>query len=248
MSFKKKTVIITGAANGIGRSIALAFSQKGANVILADTDKKRGSELENIIRQQNGSAIFVETDISIPGLVTAMVQKTVTQFKKIDILINNAGISEFTPFFYLSVKGWDSVMNVNLRGAFLCSQAAAAEMQKNGGGTIINIASTRATMSEPGSEAYAASKGGMLALTHAMAASLASFKITVNAISPGWIHTGDYSALRDVDHEQHLSRRVGKPEDIARACLFLAHPDNNFITGENMVIDGGMTRKMIYEE
>jgi len=248
MSFKNKTAIITGAANGIGRSVARAFSKENAKVIIADVDWKNGSGLEKMIRQEGGSAIFVETDISDPGSVTAMVQKTVSLYGNIDILINNAGISTFTRFFDLSVSEWEKVINVNLRGAFLCSQSVAAVMKSHDGGAIINIASTRALMSEPGSEAYAASKGGLLALTHAMAASLAEYKITVNAISPGWIHTGDYTALRGIDHSQHLSQRVGKPEDIARACLFLAHPDNNFITGENLVIDGGMTRKMIYEE
>ncbi len=112
----------------------------------------------------------------------------------------------------------------------------------------MNIASTRAIMSEPNSEGYAATKGGIVAVTHALAASLSDDRITVNAISPGWIETGDYSNLRGADHEQHLSKRVGKPEDIARACLYLTSKENDFVTGVNLVIDGGMTRKMIYEE
>ena len=120
-------------------------------------------------------------------------------------------------------------------------------MKSNGGGVIINIASTRALMSEPDSEAYAASKGGIVALTHALAASLAPDRIRVNCISPGWIETGDYSQLREEDHHQHLSGRVGRPDDIARACLFLSSSENDFINGENIVIDGGMTRRMIYE-
>ena len=116
------------------------------------------------------------------------------------------------------------------------------------GGSILNIASTRAIMSEPNSESYAATKGGIVALTHALAASLSEEQITVNAISPGWIETRDYESLRKIDHEQHLSKRVGKPEDIARACLYLTAKENNFVTGINLVVDGGMTRKMIYEE
>jgi len=112
----------------------------------------------------------------------------------------------------------------------------------------VNIASTRAIMSEPNSEAYAASKGGIVALTHALAASFSEYRITVNAISPGWIETGDYSKLRKIDHEQHLSKRVGKPDDIARACLYLTAKENDFVTGVNLIVDGGMTRKMIYEE
>jgi NAD(P)-dependent dehydrogenase (short-subunit alcohol dehydrogenase family) len=248
MSYNKKSVIVTGAANGIGRAVAAAFSNAGASVAIADVDQQNGKNLEEKIKKENGSATFIKTDISDPDSISKMVRQTIAEFGKIDILINNAGISEFTPFFDLSLSGWEKVINVNLRGAFLCSQAAAAEMKSTGGGAVINIASTRALMSESGSEAYAASKGGLLALTHAMAASLAEFRIAVNAISPGWIHTGDISKLRDIDHSQHLSQRVGIPDDIARACLFLAHPDNNFITGENLIIDGGMTRKMIYEE
>ncbi|MNS89580.1 3-oxoacyl-[acyl-carrier-protein] reductase FabG [compost metagenome] len=115
-------------------------------------------------------------------------------------------------------------------------------------GSVVNISSTRATMSEPNSEAYAASKGAIISLSHAMAISLGKDGIKVNSISPGWIETGDYEALRPEDHQQHPAGRVGKPADIARACLYLTHPDNTFITGANLVIDGGMTRKMIYEE
>jgi NAD(P)-dependent dehydrogenase (short-subunit alcohol dehydrogenase family) len=116
------------------------------------------------------------------------------------------------------------------------------------GGFVINIASTRALMSEPDTEAYAASKGGILALTHAFAASLAPDRIRVNCISPGWIETGDYDAIKPDDHRQHFSGRVGKPEDVARACLFLSHAENDFINGINLILDGGMTHKMIYLE
>jgi len=120
--------------------------------------------------------------------------------------------------------------------------------KQESGGAIVNISSTRATMSEPNSEAYAATKGGIIAITHALSASLGKHQITVNAISPGWIETGDYSELRDIDHEQHLSGRVGKPSDVAKACLYLTDPQNDFVTGINLVVDGGMTHKMIYEQ
>ncbi|MNI76721.1 3-oxoacyl-[acyl-carrier-protein] reductase FabG [compost metagenome] len=115
------------------------------------------------------------------------------------------------------------------------------------GGSIINIASTRALMSEPNSEAYAASKGGIVSLSHALAVSLGQDHIRVNCISPGWIETGDYEGLRSIDHEQHPAGRVGKPADIVKACLYLTDPENDFVTGTEMIIDGGMTRKMIYE-
>ncbi len=247
MSFSGKTVIVTGASNGIGRAIATQFASKKARVIIADKDQDAGKDLDRRLNNAGGHALFIHTDVSKPYSVSEMVGKAVEETGYVDIIINNAGISEFQSLFEIEVTDWDRVLNTNLRGAFLCSREVARIMRTNGGGSIVNIASTRALMSEPGSEAYAASKGGLLALTHALSASLAKDRITVNAISPGWIHTGDYDRLRKIDHDQHLSRRVGKPDDIARACLFLCHPDNNFITGENLIIDGGMTRKMIYE-
>lgn len=247
MSFSEKTVIVTGAAKGIGRAIATAFSSEGAFVIIADIDETECKRLMKMITDRGESALFIHTDVSDPVSIADMVEKAAYRSGTIDILINNAGISEFRPFYEPDVSKWDRVLHTNLRSAYLCSQEAAKRMRYSGGGAIINIASTRALMSEPGSEAYAASKGGLLALTHAMAASLADDRITVNAISPGWVHTGNIKDLRKTDHMQHLSRRVGKPEDISRACLFLCHPENNFITGENLIIDGGMTRKMLYE-
>jgi len=120
-------------------------------------------------------------------------------------------------------------------------------MRDHGGGAIVNIASTRAFMSEPDSEAYAATKGGIVALTHALAASFSKDNIRVNCISPGWIKTGDYSQLKPSDHSQHFSGRVGKPEDVAEACIYFTKEGNDFINGANIIIDGGMTRKMIYE-
>ncbi len=244
--FKGRTVIVTGASNGIGRSVAMAFAAAGARAVIADTDEPAGEELARSLTGAGASATFIRTDVSDPDSIRRMIAETVSDNPRIDMLINNAGISVFKPFHELGVDEWDNVLNTNLRGAFLCSREASLHMSD--GGAIVNIASTRALMSEAGSEAYAASKGGLLALTHAMAVSLSGKKITVNAISPGWIHTGDYERLRDIDHSQHPCGRVGKPDDIARACLFLCHPDNDFITGEQLVIDGGMTRRMIYGE
>ncbi|MFU8860973.1 MAG: SDR family NAD(P)-dependent oxidoreductase [Cyclonatronaceae bacterium] len=248
MNDMKKTAIVTGAANGIGRAVATAFATNGYDVIIADIDTDNGKKLQDQLLNDGNEALFVECDISDPRSVTELVKSTVIRYGRIDVVINNAGVSEFIDPHKLTVTDWDRVLNTNLRGPFLLTREAAPVMKKNSGGAVVNIASTRALMSEKNAEAYAASKGGLLALTHAMAMSYADDQIRVNCISPGWIHTGDYSKLRDVDHSQHPSRRVGKPGDIARACLFLTHPDNSFINGENLVIDGGMTRKMIYEE
>lgn len=243
----EKTVIVTGSANGIGKGIATAFAEEEYNVVIADIDVENGNELQKKLEEKNFKAAFIECDVSNSDSITGLIHETVEMYGRIDILVNNAGISEFTPPEELTVEKWDLILNTNLRSSFLLTKAAAEEMKKQGGGSIVNIASTRALMSEPNSEAYAASKGGLLALTHAMALSYADDHINVNCISPGWIKTESYEELRDIDHKQHPSKRVGKPGDIARACLFLTRPDNDFINGENLVIDGGMTRKMIYE-
>jgi NAD(P)-dependent dehydrogenase (short-subunit alcohol dehydrogenase family) len=247
MSFKDKVVIVTGSGKGIGHSIALTYATAGARVILAEKDPEAGKDAEEMIKSAGGMVKYVKTDISDPEDIINMIGETVRLFGTIDILINNAGISKWVSPYDLTVEDWDAVLNTNLRGTFLCSRGVAGVMKENGGGFIVNIASTRAFMSEPASEAYAASKGGIVSLTHALAASFAGDHIRVNCISPGWIETGDYGKLRDQDHKQHLSGRVGKPEDIARACLYLTSPGNEFVTGANLVIDGGMTRKMIYE-
>ncbi|WP_100333944.1 SDR family NAD(P)-dependent oxidoreductase [Bacillus alkalisoli] len=249
MKFTEKVVIVTGGANGIGKEIATMYAENGANVVLADIDIEAGKSVKENILQNGGNVEFVLTDVSKEESVQQLFSHVHDKFSKVDILINNAGKSIFKPFFEMSLNEWDDVLSTNLRSVFLCSKEAARVMRKGGtGGSIVNIASTRAMMSEPNSEAYAASKGGMVAITHALAATLGEYGITVNAISPGWIETGEYDDLREKDHKQHFSGRVGKPADIARACLYLTSPENNFVTGTNLVVDGGMTRKMLYEE
>ena len=239
-----KNVLITGGAKGIGKAVAEAFTDKGDSVIIVDKDEKEGKNTCEQIRGNGGKIDFLLTDISIPDNVPPMVIEAVRLLGKIDILINNAGFGIWKSPVDLTVEEWDSVINTNLRGTFLCSRETAKNMRNSGGGSIINIASTRAFMSEPDFDAYAASKGGIISLTHSLAASLSPFNIKVNCISPGWIETKDYEKLRESDHKQHLSGRVGKPEDVAKACIFIA--ENDFINGENLIIDGGMTRKMIY--
>ncbi len=233
--FAGKRVLVTGAAQGIGRSIADAYAEEGARVIRVD------------IADIPDMPDCIRADVSDPEAVTTMVNAALLLCGAIDILINNVGIGCHKSPYELTVDEWDRVINTSLRSVFLCSREAAASMRVLGGGAIVNIASTRALMSEPDSEAYAAAKGGVVALTHALASSLSADRIQVNCISPGWIETGAYQELRPEDHRQHPAGRVGIPSDIARACLFLTEAGNDFINGENIVIDGGMTKKMIYE-
>lgn len=244
-TFQGQTVIITGGSNGIGEGIAKAFAKKGANVCIADVDAVKGEEVQRQINVEGGSAEFIQTDMRKEIEIIELIERVLRRFGRIDALVNNVGKSNFKPLFQLSLEEWDDIIHTNLRSVFIASKEAAKKMSL--GGRIINIASTRATMSEPNSEAYAASKGGIVALTHALAASLQPKGITVNCISPGWIHTKDYQ-LREKDHLQHWSNRVGRPKDVAKACLYLADPDNDFVNGQNIIIDGGMIRKMIYEE
>ncbi|MEF2246902.1 MULTISPECIES: SDR family NAD(P)-dependent oxidoreductase [unclassified Paenibacillus] len=246
--FDQKKVLITGAGAGIGRALALAYGEAGATVIAVDRNPSRLEETAELLKSKQVQHAVYVIDISNPQQIEQLFSLIEAAYGKLDIMINNAGFGIWSSPYDLTVEQWDDVLHTNLRGAFLCSREAAKLMRGQGGGAIINIASTRAAMSEPNFEAYAASKGGLVALTHALAVSLGPDKITVNAISPGWIETIDYGELRPVDHLQHPSGRVGKPEDIVKACFYLTQPDNDFVTGADLVVDGGMTKKMIYVE
>ncbi|UJF31693.1 SDR family NAD(P)-dependent oxidoreductase [Paenibacillus hexagrammi] len=248
MKIDQQYVLVTGAARGIGRAIAVAYAVQGAKVILADKDAVELQKTAKALLGRGLNVSFYEVELSKAEAIHTLFQQLENAVPRLDVLINNAGLGAWKPPYDLEVDEWDYIINTNLRGTFLCSREAAKRMRNSGGGSIVNISSTRALMSEPDSEAYAASKGGILSLTHALAASLAPDRIRVNAISPGWIETGDYGQLKVSDHAQHFAGRVGKPEDIARACLYLTNPENDFVTGINLVVDGGMTRKMIYEE
>jgi NAD(P)-dependent dehydrogenase (short-subunit alcohol dehydrogenase family) len=244
--FQNKTVLITGAAQGIGQSIAEHYAKEGANVVIADMQKDLGTQFAGELVAAGYSALYLFTDVRNEDSVMNTMELAFNRFGSLDILINNAGKMKAISPLKLTLADWDDIINTNLRSVFLCAREAAKYMKK--GSAIVNLASTRAFMSEAYTESYAASKGGIVALTHALAASFAELGITVNSIAPGWIETGDYHALREIDHTQHFSGRVGRPDDIARTCLYLTDPRNNFITGTNVTVDGGMTKKMIYEE
>ncbi len=243
----QRRVFVTGGAEGIGKSIVEAFCQAGNQVAFCDINEVTGQQTA-----KETGAIFYQVDASDKDALENCMQQILKDWGDIDIIINNVGISKFSPITETNVEDFDKILSVNLRAAFITSRLLAihrkAQSSPNPYGRIINICSTRYLMSEPGSEGYAASKGGIHSLTHALALSLSEYNITVNSIAPGWIQNHDYDQLRPEDHSQHPSRRVGKPEDIARMCLFLCQEENDFINGENMTIDGGMTKKMIYVE
>jgi NAD(P)-dependent dehydrogenase (short-subunit alcohol dehydrogenase family) len=251
----RKVVAVTGGGQGIGRGLALAFAGAGYAVSLSDIAADAGRETTSLIGKIGGTATFVRCDVSREGEVSDWVARTLHAFGHIDVLVNNAGIAANGNFLSLKARDFDRVVATNLRGTFLCSQAVARHMVKRKAGTIINMASTRAFMSEPNTEAYTASKGGIYALTHGMAISLGKYGIRVNSLSPGWIEVRDWQYskrarkpyLSRADQTQHPVGRVGRPEDIAEACLFLAERAG-FLTGQNSIVDGGMSVKMIYAD
>ncbi|MFV0329556.1 MAG: SDR family NAD(P)-dependent oxidoreductase [Dysgonomonas sp.] len=249
-NLQNKIVFITGGANGIGKAIVKAFCEAGADVTFCDMDEIAGQQLKDEMRSYKCS--FVHLDVTDAGALTNTVNTILSGKGNIDILINNVGVGNFGSILDVSVEEFDKTLDINLRPVFITAKLLAKHRSLhkdlNSYGRIINMSSTRYLMSEPDTEAYAASKGAVVSLTHALAVSLSRYNITVNCISPGWIDTGHYGELRPIDHNQHPSGRVGRPEDIAGTCLFLCDPANDFINGQNIVVDGGMTKKMIYVE
>ncbi len=242
-SFARPAALVTGAAHGIGLAIARRLLSDGWSVAAFDLPKS------GLARSFAKSAhiLPIEGDVADAAAVERGVDKAVKAFGRLDGLVSNAGIMKRKPADRLSLADWQRVIDINLTAAFLFARAAEKPLRK-AKGAIITIASTRALMSEPNTEAYSATKGGLVALTHALALSLGP-DIRVNCISPGWIETGDYTKLRTTDHAQHPAGRVGRPEDIAEMAAYLLDGKRSgFITGANFVVDGGMTRKMIYSE
>lgn len=247
----KRVAIITGGGQGIGKAIAKKLLENNIKVIIAEIDEEAGKETEEEYSSL-GDIRFIKTDVSKEEDVKNMVEKTVKIFGKINYLINNAGIVINKHISELTLEEWNRVIGVNLTGAFLCSKYAYSYLKEEKG-VIINIASTRVFMSEPNTEAYSASKGGIYALSHSLAISLGP-EIRVNCISPGWIEVSEWKKksirkppeLTELDHKQHPVGRVGKPEDIANLVFYLISEESSFITGANFIVDGGMTRRMIY--
>ncbi|WP_258112226.1 glucose 1-dehydrogenase [Alicyclobacillus sp. SP_1] len=251
-----QVVLVTGGAQGIGKAIVAAFLGKGAHVAAVDRDGEALAELEAEYRDlgELGKLWTRCVDVANESEIAAAMTALRRDFGRLDVLVNNAGVGDTRPMAERPTEVWDRVLAVNLRAPYLFVRYGEELLRREGGGVVVNIASTRALMSEANTEPYAASKGGLLALTHALAVSLGP-DVRVNAISPGWIETGEWQKVSrrsvpnhsEADKAQHPVGRVGVPEDIAAACVFLASAEAGFVTGQNFVIDGGMTVKMIYE-
>jgi NAD(P)-dependent dehydrogenase (short-subunit alcohol dehydrogenase family) len=243
---KAPVAIVTGAAHGIGLAIAQRLLTDGWRLGVVDLP---GSGLKRRYARYSRRAVLVEGDVAVEQTARQAVEVVIDEFARLDALVSNAGIMVRKPLRRLALAEWRKVLDTNLTAAFLFARAAEKPLRA-AGGAIVTIASTRALMSEPNTESYSASKGGLLALTHALAISLAP-DVRVNCVSPGWIvvRREEKRKLRRKDHLQHPAGRVGEPEDIAAMVAFLVDPQRaRFITGANFIVDGGMTRKMIYEE
>jgi NAD(P)-dependent dehydrogenase (short-subunit alcohol dehydrogenase family) len=251
-----RVAFVTGGAQGLGLGISKHLLGLGWKVAMFDLDADAGAEaLESLTDAQRDRTLFLQGDVANEADIKLTVQQCFDRFGRIDGLINNAGIADpHAPGIEeLEWDQWQRVINVNLGGVFLATKHATQHLRETKG-AIVNIASTRAFQSEANTESYAASKGGIVALTHALAVSLAG-DVRVNAIAPGWIEVGDWQKKAnktdpehsDADKSQHPVGRVGTPNDIAQAVTFLLDADKSgFMTGETMRIDGGMTHKMIY--
>jgi NAD(P)-dependent dehydrogenase (short-subunit alcohol dehydrogenase family) len=244
MARVKPVALVTGGAKGIGRAIArhlIAADWRLGIVDLPETGLRRAYP------SRSRNVLAIEGDVRDEETISDAVDALLHRFGRLDAVVSNAGIMIRKPIRRLTLTEWHRVIDTNLTATFLLARAAEKPLRQ-AKGAIVTIASTRALMSEPNTESYAASKGGLLALTHALAISLGP-DVRVNCVSPGWIETKDYGALRRKDHTQHPVGRVGKPEDIAEIVAWLIDAKRSgFVTGSNFVVDGGMTRKMIYEE
>lgn len=245
MSLKGKTALVTGGARGIGREIALMFAKEGADVAICDVNLETAQATQKEIESLGVRSMSFTTDVTVYKAVEDMVNLLLDNFKRIDILVNNAGITKDNLLLRMSEDDWDKVLAVNLKGVFNCTKAVSRPMIKQRGGKIISIASIIGIMGNAGQANYAASKGGIISFTKSVARELASRNVNVNAVAPGFIQTAMTDKLSEEQRQAMLANiplnRLGVPGDVASACLFLASADSDYITGQTIVVDGGMS-------
>ncbi len=244
MRLKDKVAIVTGGAQGIGRAIAATFAQEGAAVVITDVNKEGAEALAQEITSQGGRALAVEADVRSEDDAQKVVDATLKNFQHIDILVNNAGIVRDYLVVSMKPKDWQDVIDINLGGVYNFSKKVIRPMLMARSGKIINIASLTGITGGRGQANYAASKAGIIAFTRALALELAPKGITLNAVAPGMVVTRMSERVRSFTQDKVKSliplARYGQPEDIARAVLFLASPDADYITGQVIVVDGGL--------
>lgn len=240
-----KVALVTGGARGIGRSIALLFAQEGCDIALCDVNLEVARSTQKEIEALGRKSLSFETDVTVFKQVEEMMNIVLDNFKHLDILINNAGITKDNLLLRMTEDDWDKVLTVNLKGVFNCTKAASKAMVKQRSGKIVSIASIIGIMGNAGQANYAASKGGIISFTKSIAKELSSRHINVNAVAPGFIQTAMTDKLTQEQRNLMLANiplnRLGVPEDVAQACLFLASGESDYITGQTIVVDGGMS-------
>lgn len=245
MRLEGKVAIITGGTYGIGESTAYLFAKEGAKVVIAARSEDKGIRVVNNIKDNGGEALFVRTDVSKEEDVKNLVDETVKTFGKVDVLFANAGVGGMSNLDEETLEDWNYTISVDLTGVFLCNKYVIPEMEKNGGGSIINCASILGHVGQPSVSAYAAAKGGVVNMTRTAAVTYAKKGIRINAVCPGYIETNILDGLNDemLEHLKslHPIGRLGRPEEVAYAVLFLASDESSFITGANLLVDGGYT-------
>lgn len=245
MQLKDKVAIVTGGASGIGKETVKLFVKEGARVTIADFSDA-GEELAKELREGGAEVLFVKVDVRDEAQVAAMVDKTVEKFGRLDIMVANAGIGDTTPAGDMPAEEWNKITGVNLTGVFLCNKHAVRAMKQSGGGAIVNTASILGHVGFNTAPAYTAAKHGVVGLTKSVALDYAKDNIRVNAVCPGFILTpllGSDQAVLDYLVGLHPLGRLGKPEEVAQAILFLASDAASFITGSSLMVDGGYTAR-----
>lgn len=247
MRLKDKVAIITGGASGIGKATAILFAEHGAKIVVADIDEHGANQTVANIRDAGNEAVYVQTDVTISDNTERMVQETLSNYGKLDILLSSAGIAMRLPVADLPEEDWHRCLNVNLTGVYLCAKAAIPAMQKNGGGSIINMSSIYGLVGGDVRAVYVASKGGVTNLTRGMALDYAEDNIRVNCICPGFVETPLVAGVVKTPEEyrnladKHPMRRLAQAEEIAYGALYLASDESAFVTGIALPIDGGYT-------
>lgn len=247
MGFADKVAIVTGGSRGLGRAMALGLAREGGLVVIASRNASRGAAVAQEIESLGTRALYVQTDVAQAADVQRMVQAALESFGKIDILVNNAGVHAGAPFVQETADLWEEMFRINVMGTVLPTQAVVPHMIQQGRGKIVNVSSKAAVVGEPYHAAYSASKGAILALTRALAIELAPYNIMVNAVCPGPTYTDMLlAAVPEAGQREELAaaaplRRLGQPEDIAGAVLYLASDDSDWCTGQAISVDGGMS-------